>query len=234
MPTRVTSTQRSRSGGCQAPLLPPSSQGHLKDLLRCHPRLVTGQALLSHWKPACALLSENSSFCTTRVSNFCVTLQMYHVQRQPAFPPLQLAAPLRPRPALQCIAKHVTTTKATRICLLCKVVRDQLCHCQGCLLKRWPSMVRDGPVSALSLCSWCRHPPGTHGQPPHVQQKTILDPVPRSPWPQHCSNLQGVLLPKLSLKLSQPFGQAHSSERMRLGFLRQLLAMDVVDAEGLE
>ena len=32
----------------------------------------------------------------------------------------------------------------------------------------------------------------------------------------------------------QPFGQAHSSERVRLGFGTKLLAMDVVDAEGLD
>ena len=37
----------------------------------------------------------------------------------------------------------------------------------------------------------------------------------------------------MCLGLSQPFGQTHSSERA-LVLLHRLLAMDVVDAEGLE
>ena len=37
----------------------------------------------------------------------------------------------------------------------------------------------------------------------------------------------------LCLGLGAPFGQTHSSERDALGLFRQLLAMDVEDAEGL-
>ena len=36
------------------------------------------------------------------------------------------------------------------------------------------------------------------------------------------------------LGLSRPFGQTHSSERARFGSCADLLAMDVVDAEGLD